>query len=97
MQIVNESSYDFIVNKDGEVMLVINAYNGEPENSRLLFDGKSVALFYRKSDMPIKLTDVPQNIVENLNSNKELLVCEMGDDGDFERAYSVPIVGFDKK
>ena len=92
MQIINETIYDFIVNKDGEVMLVLNSYSGEPENARFLFDGKNIALFYRKNDMPIRLSDLPDNIVENLNSNNELLVCEMGDDGDFERAYSVPIL-----
>ena len=97
MNIVNEDLYDFLVNNEGEVMLVMNTHDGEPDKSRLLFDGNRMALLYRNPSQAIRLEALPEDIVEHHAAVSEILVCEMTEEGEFGHTYSASVVGTGKK
>ena len=68
---INE--YDFLFNDDGELMLVLDGFDEKPENPCLTL-GDSQATLIRSKKMPsLRLTDVPENVWETLESIPQIL------------------------
>lgn len=85
------SAYDFVINDDNEVLLLLYASQSEPSEAhfRLKSENRSVELS-RNAKEVLVLDNVPENILELLSAAKKLLVCELKDapkDEDVEVAY----------
>ncbi len=83
--------YDFLYNDDGELMLVMDGFMDKPENPRLTL-GDNQAVLIRSDKMPsLRLTGVPDDVWEKLESVPQILVCEMDDDGTPAQIYDAPV------
>lgn len=72
------NSYDFIVNEEDEVMLLLHAQETEPKDARIEIDAneKSAVLIRNEND-EILLQDIPENIIDSLQDADSLLICEL--------------------
>ncbi len=86
---INE--YDFLFSDDGELMLVMDGFDEEPENPCLTL-GDNQAVLIRSNKMPfLRLTDVPENVLETLENVGQILVCEVDEDGTPSQIYGAPV------
>lgn len=70
--------YDFVVNDEDEVMLLLYAGNTEPKNAKIVLkENQNQADFFRNPDECIVLDDIPGDIFDSLLENDTLLVCEI--------------------
>lgn len=74
------ATYDFIVNDEDEVMLLLYARETKPENARvkLNIDERSAELT-RNALESIILEDIPVDVFDSLTDADKLLVCEITD------------------
>ena len=70
--------FDFIINEDDEVMLLLYARTSAPKNPaiEINFEDKS-ALLQRNPSDGIQLTSIPDEILDALQETDNLLVCEL--------------------
>ncbi|MFI3242497.1 MAG: hypothetical protein R3Y43_08025 [Alphaproteobacteria bacterium] len=84
------SDCDIFKNATGEILLVINAYSGGPENPRLVYDGGSKAILYRSKESSIVLKDISVDARAPIKAVAELLIVEV-EGNDVLREYTVPL------
>ena len=85
------NDYDFLFNDDGELMLVFDGFDEEPENPCLTL-GDSQATLIRSDKMPtLHIKDVPNDIWATLESVPQILVCEIDEDGTPVQVYDAPV------
>lgn len=95
--ITTEPYFDFIINKSGEMMLVLEGRQRPPhEDARLVFDGKESAALFRDQQETIYLTNMPKDVLKRLRKANNIIVAEMLLDGDIQQAYDVEVM-LDKK
>ena len=95
----NLNTFDFLVNDEDEVMLLLYERDSEPvATPRIEFNvAEKTALLYRNEDDIIELTDIEDNIIDSLQDADKLLICELSPnkdpDGDntIARAYEADI------
>ena len=75
------TTYDFVVNDEDEVMLLLYAGDTSPaENTRIVLDVENnSAELFRNENESIVLDGVPDNIFDSLADADKLLVCELSD------------------
>ncbi len=75
------TTYDFVVNDEDEVMLLLYAGDTPPaENTRIVLDVENnSAELFRNENESIVLDGVPDNIFDSLADADKLLVCELSD------------------
>lgn len=72
------SSYDFLVNDEEEVMLLLYERENEPENSSIEFDEENkIAVLHRRPEDSITLNDIPSEAFDSLKEADKLLICEL--------------------
>ncbi len=72
------NSYDFVVNEEDEVMLLLHAQESEPQNPRFEIDmEEKSALLVRNENDEILLEGIEDNILDSLQDEDKLLVCEL--------------------
>ena len=72
--------YDFVVNDEDEVMLLLYASNTEPQNARFVLNVEdNKAELYRNENECIVLESIPDDIFDSLADADKLLVCEISD------------------
>ncbi len=72
--------YDFVINDEDEVMLLLYAGQTEPGNARIVIDiDNKRAEFFRNPDECIVLEDIPEDVFDSMFENDKLLVCEISD------------------
>ncbi len=72
------NTYDFIINDEGEVMLLLHAQETEPKNARIEVDvQEKSAVLIRNSDDEILLQDLPDDVIDNMQDEDTILVCEL--------------------
>ncbi|MCL2180104.1 MAG: hypothetical protein FWB83_03165 [Treponema sp.] len=79
------TSYDWIDNGAGELMLVIDKVDGiaDDDNAKIIFDGFHEAMLVRNDDIIVHLPIVVEAVRDMLQEIKKILVTEMdGDDID---------------
>lgn len=78
MNTEDSSIYDFLINDEDEVMLLLYARESSPENSIFEIDmeGKS-AILIRNSEDSVSLSEIPAEIIDALQDADKLLVCEL--------------------
>lgn len=83
--------YDFLFNDDGDLMLVLDGFDEKPENPCLTL-GDSQAVLFRSKKMPsLRLTGVPVDVWETLESVPQILVCEIDEDGAPSQVYDAVV------
>ena len=83
-------AYSIMQNKEGEIMLMMDAREGDPENPRFIYDGGDTALLYRSQESSVAFRNLGEGTREPLKSVNEILVVEILND-DVEREYMVPV------
>lgn len=87
-------TFDFLVNDEDEVMLLLYEREGEPSSTpNIEFDVASKsALLFRSDNDVIELEDIPDNIFDSIQDADKLLVCELSkeqdEDGDNAIRYA---------
>jgi hypothetical protein len=92
MGMIVEDEYDFLVNAEGEVMLVLNEYKGSPDGARLIIKDASMVLLQRSQGDMVRLEMFPPEMLEKIEPVKEILVSEMKENGDFGHTYSASVM-----
>ncbi len=74
-------SYDFLINEDDEVMLLLYAKESKPEDAYMVvdFDNKSAEL-YRNANDCVVINDISEDILSALQLEDSILVCELSRD-----------------
>ena len=92
------NTYDFIVNEEDEVMLLLHAQDSEPHNARFEIDmDEKSALLVRNENDEIMLEGIDDNILDSLQDEDKLLVCELkigetDEDSQIVYAYEADVV-----
>lgn len=86
----SSSRYDILQNAAGEIMLIIHAREGEPDNPRIVYDGGDSALLYRNRESAIILEGIAEKAREPFLKVDQVLVVEVKND-DVAREYKVPL------
>ena len=72
--------YDFVVNDEDEVMLLLYAGQTEPQNARFVMNiEENKAELYRNENECVVLESIPDDIFDSLAEADTLLVCEISD------------------
>ena len=71
-------TYDFLINDEDEVMLLLYVRENEPKNSHIEInlETKSAVLTRNETDS-IALADIPDDVLDALQDADKLLVCEL--------------------
>lgn len=85
-----ESRYDILQNKAGEILIIINTRPGGPENPRFIYDGGKTALLYRTKDMAVVFKGIAEGAHKPLKMVSSMLIVEVDGD-DVIREYEVPV------
>lgn len=85
-----ESKYDILQNKKGEILIIINARSGEPENPRFVYDGGETALLYRTKERVVVFENIAVEARPPLKSVGTMLIVEVENE-DVAREYTVPV------
>lgn len=72
--------FDILVNDRDEVLLAIDARDGEPMTPMVIIEGGKVTLL-RNEDDGINLPDIPDELRDKMGSKEEILVAETNDEG----------------
>lgn len=72
------NTFDFVINDEDEVMLLLHAQESEPNNPRIEFDfnEKSAVLIRNETD-EILLEGIPDDVIDSLQDADNLMVCEL--------------------
>ena len=81
----NSNFYDFIINEDDEIMLLLYAKDTKPENPHIDIDIKNnQAFLYRSKNEGILIEDISDEILDILHDSDKLLICELSDEDNEE-------------
>lgn len=84
-----KGKYTILQNEHGEIMVMIDARESEPDDPRFIYDGK-MALLFRNFDSSIAFRNIDPEAHEALRGIDEVLVIEVLND-DVAREYIAPI------
>ena len=71
-------TFDFLINDEDEVMLLLYQREGEPLNPHIELDAEEIsALLYRNDDDNIFLSDISDEVFDSLQDADTLMVCEL--------------------
>ncbi len=91
-------TFDFVVNDEDEVMLLLYERDGEPNQPAFKINPAEHAALLRRNDNDIiELTDIGQDIFDSLAEADKLLVCELSrtendDETEIANAYEAEII-----
>lgn len=71
-------TFDFLINDEDEVMLLLYQREGEPQNARIEIDGDNkTAILFRNENDSIMLKEISPDVFDSLQDADKLLVCEL--------------------
>lgn len=78
MAVPDTNTYDFLINDEDEVMLLLYVHDEEPHDSSIEIDtdGKSAVLHRTPTD-DVYLDGIPDDVLDSLQEADKLLVCEL--------------------
>lgn len=77
------ATFDFIINDEDEVMLLLYQREGEPYNARIeLYNDDRSAILFRNDVDSIEMQDIPEDVLDSLQDADKLLVCELSQEED---------------
>lgn len=72
------ASYEFLINEEDEVMLLLYARENEPQTPTIEVDAENhSATLHRREDDTITLSNIPDDVLDSLAETDKLLVCEL--------------------
>ena len=85
-------AFDFIINEEDEVMLLLYAREGEAKDA-----GNRSAVLYRNEEDGVVIDRIPDDAFDSLQDADSLMVCELSreereEDVEIVRAYEADIV-----
>ena len=89
--------FDFIINDEDEVMLLMYVRDGEPKDARVVLNPEEgTAVLYRNDVDEIQLSDIGDDVFDRLAEADKLLVCELSrdkkdDDTEIVYAYEADV------
>ena len=92
-----KDTFDFIINDEDEVMLLIFARESDPKEPVIEINpDEKTAILHRNNGDEILLQDVPGEVIDSLQDADTLLVCELSheekeEDSRIVRAYEADI------
>lgn len=73
--------YDILSNDNGEIIIIIEKQDGEPQNSRFYLDEENNSLCIRRHDKnEIELKNISEEEMEILKSVSQFLIIEIEDE-----------------
>lgn len=94
MSVINDmnenSRYDILQNEEGEILIIIEARAGGPEEPRFVYDGGKTALLYRNKDIAVVFNDIAEDAHVPLKSVSNMLIVEVENE-EVVREYDVPV------
>lgn len=90
-------TFDFLINDEDEVMLLLYEREGEPNDPRITLNSEDgSAVLYRNAEDSLLLSDISSDIFDSLSDADKLLVCELSrtendDDAEIVSAYEADI------
>ncbi len=90
-------TFDFLINDEDEVMLLLYQREGEPSSPHIELDAEEKsAVLYRNENDNILLNDISPEVFDSLQDADKLLVCELSrdeneDDTQIVHAYEADI------
>ena len=94
----NFNTYDFLINDENEIMLLLYAQDAPAQKSILELNiSDSSATLYRDPNTTLPLKDIPPEYLEALQNSNKLLICELNktdkdEDSQIVYAYEAEIV-----
>ena len=91
-------TFDFIINEEDEVMLLLYEQDSEPQNPRIEIDlNEKSAVLIRNENGEIFLDGISDEVIDSLQDEDKLMVCELSkeeneDDTKIVYAYEADIV-----
>ncbi len=86
-------TFDFLINDEDEVMLLLYQREGEPENPHIEIDvEEKAALLYRNDNDILELNDISDDVLDSLQDADKLLVCELSRDNNNDEEGNEEIV-----
>ena len=92
-----KDTFDFIINDEDEVMLLLYAREGDPKDPVIEINpSDNTAVLHRNNEDEIMLQDVPDQVIDSLHDADSLLVCELSreekeEDSKIVRAYEADV------
>ena len=72
--------FDILVNDRDEVLLAIDARDGEPMTPMIVIEGAQVTLVRNETD-GLSLPDIPEELRNKIGTKTEILVAETNEEG----------------
>lgn len=73
-----EDTFDFIINDEDEVMLLIYVREGQPKEPAIdINPTDNTAVLHRNDEDEIFLKEIPDEVIDSLQDADTLLVCEL--------------------
>lgn len=82
--------FDIMQNPAGDILIIIDALEDEPEKPRLVVDSDRNLLFYRDPTQSLEFKDVGDDVVDIIARVEKVLVAEIRGEQP-EREYTVPV------
>ncbi|MCQ2741562.1 MAG: hypothetical protein MJ210_05580 [Alphaproteobacteria bacterium] len=79
MTMENFETYDFLINDEDEVMLLLYEREGKPDKTPYIevnIEKKACYLTRNENDV-VDLKDIPDDILDSLQETDKLLICEL--------------------
>lgn len=76
---MEESTYDLLVNADGEVLIAIRDMEGEPESPRCVVYGNGEAVLFKNREDALTLSGLSEEAEACLRKVDSVLIVEVGD------------------
>ena len=86
-----KNKYDILQNGKGEILIMIDAYEGEPTKPRLIYDNGDTLLLYRSRESAVLLNNIKEKARPFISAAKSVLVVEFDENDDSVREYQVPM------
>ncbi|MBO7556320.1 MAG: hypothetical protein J6T72_02860 [Alphaproteobacteria bacterium] len=72
------NNFDFIINDEDEVMLLIYARDSQPQDAVIDINAEDkTGVLRRNATDSIILQDIPEDVIDSLQDADSLLVCEL--------------------
>jgi hypothetical protein len=92
MLVVTEPSFDFVVNAEGQAMLILLARAAAPKRPFIVYDKRKTMALFRDANEVVKLTCIRRGALSKIKSLPEISVVEMDEDSNPVRQYAARVI-----
>jgi hypothetical protein len=88
---IDADDYDIVVNKEGEIMIVVYLREGEPSSPQAFRTADKSIVLKRSADNLIMFGSLPEETFEYFKKVDKILVNEIDDEGNTVHLYTAPL------